>query len=246
MAAKGQVTIFIILAILLVSGVIVFFILKNSFSSKTHFSLEEDSIISRVDSCISSMALEGIKEISLKGGYYEVPSPKKVFLGREIPYYVYRGDSYILEKGALEESISDYLETNLPFCVKNISLSNYELTFGSVSVYSFFSENALVLKVHYPIQLLFNGASDNLNNFQVSIETNFYENFLLIREILNEQMNSPESIPLGFISSLAHENNFSFETFTFDEDVVYSFLFDSGGDKIPYSFAIKYFWDNLL
>ena len=181
MAAKGQVTIFIILAILLVSGVIVFFILKNSFSSKTHFSLEEDSIISRVDSCISSMALEGIKEISLKGGYYEVPSPKKVFLGREIPYYVYRGDSYILEKGALEESISDYLETNLPFCVKNISLSNYELTFGSVSVYSFFSENALVLKVHYPIQLLFNGASDNLNNFQVSIETNFYENFLLIR-----------------------------------------------------------------
>ena len=97
---RGQVTIFVIIAILLVGSVILFFVFKNSIFKPKSPSSEVDAIYNNFISCLEERTLLGAGILGNQGGYIYLPdfepgstympfSSQLNFLGTSIPYWYY-------------------------------------------------------------------------------------------------------------------------------------------------------------
>jgi len=123
---KGQLTIFIIIAIILVAGIGVYFLLKGRISFETMPSslkpVEEYFL-----GCIDEQTKEGISLLEDRGGYiyppdfvpgneYAPSSNQLSFFGSSIPYWYYASGKLVKEqipsKKELEKQLSRYIEEN--------------------------------------------------------------------------------------------------------------------------------------
>ncbi len=241
---KAQISIFIIISILLIGIFILLFSFRAELNIKNIFSPKINSLTNQISFCVEKVLFEGLEEIGLRGGYYSPPNLSRDFLGRKIPYYWYIKEDFSPNKTILERSISNYLENNLIYCVENITNSDYTISFEEISVKSNLFKNKIILDINYPLTLKNEKASTKITNFKFEFNSPFYGNYLLIKDFLFEQEKNPSFVPLGFLADLSEKNNFYFDTFYFEEDVVYLLIFNyDSKEQIIYSFANKYFWE---
>lgn len=105
---KGQVTIFIIVAIVVVGGIVAYFVLRDGFGE----SIPEDlrPVYDYYVSCLEASAQEGISLLGEQGGRIEIPefepgsaympfSSQLDFLGQAVPYWMYvSGNNFLRER----------------------------------------------------------------------------------------------------------------------------------------------------
>ncbi len=240
----GQVTIFIIIAVLIVASVALFFTLRGTLQEES-YPVEVESFTMGVEDCIGEVTINCLQYNSERGGYFDVPDPNKDFLKIKIPFYWHSEKSYFLSKKTLESEFSKCLENNLPHCVEKLNLSGYRIRFGNISVYSVFSEGSLFLEINYPMTLKKGESVSKLDSFSYDFKTNFYSHYLLAEKILEEQSETSNSVPLAGISPIFYNTPYTFETFVLEDEVIFSIFEESKDPDFVYSFAIKYDWEGL-
>ena len=136
MNKKGQVTIFIIIAVILVAAVAGYFIFRDSISvSKVPASMQP--IYTSFLSCLEEDTLVGADILMSQGGYIEMPefepgsaympfSSQLNFLGNPIPYWYYVSGNnlekeQIPSKKDMERELGKYIEQKISAC----SFDNY-------------------------------------------------------------------------------------------------------------------------
>ena len=130
MKKKGQVTIFIIAAILIVAGIVIYFSLGVNWEK----SVPEDMrpIYDYYISCIENEAEVGISELGANGGYIDKPdfeagnayspfSSQLNFFGEGVPYWMYLSSNNILKeqvpsKELMEKQLSEFVSERLASC----------------------------------------------------------------------------------------------------------------------------------
>ena len=135
---KGQVTLFIILAILIVSAIIGVFLLRGTFFGES-IPQELRPAYDYYISCLGSIAEEGIHLLGEQGGYIEVPefepgsaympfSSQLDFLGQPIPYWMYvSGNNLLREQVPTKSSMASELESYVSERVEECDFSEFEL-----------------------------------------------------------------------------------------------------------------------
>lgn len=249
MNKRGQVTIFIIIAILIIGAVSLFFTLKGSLQKESIISPEEAPIVNFVEQCLKKTIIEGVSYIALSGGYYKVPEPKEKFFSYDVPFYWYNGKNLMPSKEIVEMEFSKYIEENLPNCLQGFNIfeeQGYVVQEKIISAKVSLFQDKITVDLNFPIYIQKGEFTGRVENFQKEINTNFYESYLIIKEIIAEQEGIPNSIPLGFISSIAYENDFTFKTINLNDSVIYFFVFNQEEeDEFIYSFSSKYKWEDL-
>ena len=131
MKNKGQVTIFIIIAIVLVAAVAGYFIFRDKISiSKVPVSMQP--VYTSFLSCLEEDALVGANILMSQGGYIELPefesgsaympfSSQLSFLGNPIPYWYYvSGNNFEKEqvpsKEDMEKELAQFIEGKISGC----------------------------------------------------------------------------------------------------------------------------------
>lgn len=133
---RGQVTVFIILAIIIIAAVALFFIFKDDLlpnsSSKNFHPIETDFL-----SCFEDKVVFGIKVLESQGGYIEMPpfikgseympfSSQLDFLGVDVPYwYFISGNNLAYENVPTKEKMQEELQNYLNLAVKKCGFANY-------------------------------------------------------------------------------------------------------------------------
>ena len=112
---RGQLTIFIIIAIIIVSSVIIFYSLRSGIITEI-FSPEVGRVNSFVQDCIEEEAIETIYQIGEKGGYFFSPN---LSTDSGVAIYYSNGNNHIPTKEEIEEEISFFLYEKLFFCKRN-------------------------------------------------------------------------------------------------------------------------------
>jgi hypothetical protein len=151
MNRRGQVTIFIIIAIVIIGGVIAYFALRDGFGT----SIPEDMrpVYDYYVSCLEETASQGIALMGSQGGYIEAPkfeagsayipfSSQLDFFGQGVPYWMYvSGNNFLKEqvptKNEMERQLAGYVEERLVDCdFGDFELSGYDVYVeeGEVSV----------------------------------------------------------------------------------------------------------------
>ncbi len=218
MKKRGQVTIFIIIAIIIVVVISVFFILRSGLL-KDVFLSESERIKVFVESCIDEVGSEGVYEIGRKGGYFSTPNFSTVL---EIPYYYANNKSYMPSKEEIEIEISNYVNENLPFCVK--SFSDFEITQGEIKTQTKVEDEEIILDVEYPLTIKKEDSVSRIENFRnIEIPVRLGIIYNAVEEIIEEQLTrESESICLNCVLNISVKND------------LYVDMLDYGGGEIVF------------
>ncbi len=128
---RGQVTIFIIIAILIVAGIGIFFTFRESITSK-QIPASIDPVYNTFLSCLDKETYVGIDILESQAGYITLPnfqpgsnympfSSQLDFLGNPIPYWYYVSGNNIQKeqvpsKAEMEKQLGDFIKEKINAC----------------------------------------------------------------------------------------------------------------------------------
>ncbi len=132
MSKRAQMTIFVIIAIVIVAGVVIYFLVGSNVFDIGRIPAELQPVFSYYEECIESEAKSAIELAGSQGGYADVSeylpgseyapfSNQLNFLGFPVPYWFYiSGNGLVKEqvpsKSDIEQGIGEYAAENLGNC----------------------------------------------------------------------------------------------------------------------------------
>lgn len=169
MEKRGQMTLFIIIAIVIVvAGIAVF-----SFAPEpSEDLLNVDNIKTFVADCLLSESNSVIPEMAERGGYFLTP---KLSTSTGIPIYHEGKNNLIPSKSFVEGEIGEYLSQKMFFCTRGFSdfKNEYEISASEITADVFIEREYIDFELHYPIQIKREESVVNLRDFDLRIETKF-------------------------------------------------------------------------
>ncbi|MFA4960037.1 MAG: hypothetical protein WC548_00020 [Candidatus Pacearchaeota archaeon] len=199
---RGQVTIFIILAIVIVGSIIVYFLLGDEFENDipSDFIPVYDYYVS----CIEDIAKGGIALMGEQGGYIEKPdfikgssympfSSQLDFLGQGIPYWMYISGNNILReqvpvKQDMEEQLNEYVSERIGFCdFSDFEMRGYDVYLSDSDVKTKINDMNVVLEINSPLSIYFGNQSVVVENHEISLESKLGKYYKLALEIYNHE-----------------------------------------------------------
>lgn len=196
MKKKGQVTIFIILAILIVSAILLYsFWLKPTYLSSSSEKL-------KIESCVEDVLREAISELALTAGQLE-PEFSYQFSGQDIPYLCYSGEYYkqcTVQNPFPEKTFEDNLyvltEKEIESCytesVKNLKSKGYSIS-GEVPDYSLELQSGKVVVTFLEGISITRDSVSETGDLKVEYPSKIYEQLLIATSILQQEIQFGDS-----------------------------------------------------
>lgn len=237
---KGQVTIFVILAlVIIVLGVAIYFLVPKIQSNSNAAMQNPETYF---QNCVQKTLQNDATNISLQGGSLN-PSPSYTYLGQKISYLCYSNEYYtpcVIQQALLipniEKQLDEAVGSKANECFNEMQ-STYKKEGYQVSMNSGSSSVDLikdkVIFISNTSLTLTKGSTSQYNSFQVSVNNNLYELASLANTIVAWEQNYGGSIPLYF--------DMEYPTFRFTKKLqdgwteVYSIEDNSTGDVFQFA-----------
>jgi hypothetical protein len=244
---KGQVTIFIIIGILIVAGVILYFTLRKE---TTDFTTEEVStevrpIQTYVQNCIDEISQETILIVASRGGYYD--SPNLSISEFKIPYYLIEKKEYVPSISEIEKEISKGVEIKLTECVGDFSEFNeYKIKKSKVYANTKIGSEEITINVKYPISIQKGGELYNLKNFETEKKSRFKQFYESISYYIEEEKKSGDGICVSCLANTSSTYDLDYNSLLLNaEESEMAFMVSEHNEEINnnsmiYTFAVKY------
>lgn len=245
---SGQITIFVIAGIIIVSAIIMFFLFKGnipiSFTEKTQENPE-----SFLSSCMQERVHAVIQNISLQGGYPKNPLHKEFMFGTEgfvnISSLCYNQNNYfpcINQKPFLLEDIKaeikNQIKANVQTCFDELSSTLANKGYEVNSNYKDFDFSILpgriILQTDSEITLTKSGETTTHSDLKITVLTKLYEILIIVQEILNQEAEFCNFNELGF-NVLYPE--YTVEKTNSDSSIIYTVINDETEEK--FRFAVR-------
>ena len=201
--SKGQATIFIIMALIIVlAGVLYFFYSRVALEKEIDVVPAEVAPVKLfVDNCVKSAAEQGLEEIGLRGGYTVLPSQiandPRAYLstfvnGFKLPYWWHDGIESVPTEEFVKQQLSLYISSEIKNCVSKFEslAGRFEVTeLKAPSVEVNFNDNDVSVKVNYPLEIVSKDGKVKqlLQKFDYTAPIRFKKVFELATEIMERE-----------------------------------------------------------
>jgi len=239
MGKRGQVTIFIIIAILIVAAVVLFFSFKDSII-KTSVK-NNDRVYLYVENCIKETGEDGILYVMGNGGYLYAPISST---SDGIPYYFYAGKSYLPELSRIEDEISSYMEQALYSCTNNfVNFPELNVTEGKIQSETLINNNEVIFNVKYSVTVTHKGGDvSRFTDFNgIKVTSRIRTMYNSISEIIKGQ--TREEVCVSCISEIAQKGGFRIEMTNTEEALIFNLVDENSKIKdvpVEWKFADGY------
>ena len=237
MKKRGQVTIFIILAIVLILIVASYFIFKdkinNTFNAKDFPDVEKF-----IQNCADSSAEQAIIESAKKGGIY---APQFVTYEGAV-YYKYQNNWYFPAKEELENNLALEFESLFLNCINEFSnFTNYQISTHEIKISSDIERNFVRFDINYLVTVAFGEKSANFEYFSSKININYLKLYSAVAEYIETQKNN-SAICLTCLSNILQDYKLKAEVFDSLDKTASIYVFSSeeiklNNEKITFVFA---------
>jgi hypothetical protein len=234
---KGQVAIFIIMAIVLVLVLIVafFFTGAKDIGLKTGI-VELNAINLAFEDCIISQATSALSLIGISGGYIEpLNNFEETEIGK-VSYALKNKQTILITKSDLEKEISNYVTSTIRFCILSRNYPQLVIEQQDAQVTTSVKQNEVIVSAIIPI-IVTKGDQTVTANIKHEIELSVRMGKIIdmVNGIIIKQKQARDSIPLTYLSGLDAETSFSYHT----DSIILYVLFDEGSilDDVQYSFS---------
>jgi hypothetical protein len=239
---RGQITIFVIIAVLILAIVGIYYITSNKGINQDPITAETAPIYDGVYKCIEDTAIDALYYIGLTGGYYFSP-----ILSDEngVAFYYYEGENFMLSKEQLAEEISLTIDNTLHFCTNEVlNITEFNITKGNITTNIEIGENKISINVEYPLTISKEDSNSILKNWEgIEIETQIGTIYNSIEQITLDQM-TREDLCLSCIADIAEENSLKIDLTSSDHATILFVVTDEefglNGFDYEFSFVNKY------
>ena len=165
---RSQLTIFIIIAILIIAVVALFFVFRGGIQKEKPASPETAEINSFVQECLDDSLEEVVFRIGEGGGYYFPPKISTPLL--EVPYYIKNNKNLMPTKQDIENEISRYVKRELVLCIGNFAqFPEYEITKGEMTAETKIESERVLVDVKYPLTIIKDETKSKIEDFNSEI-----------------------------------------------------------------------------
>ncbi len=204
---KGQVTIFIIIAIVIVGGLISYFVLRDRvFVEQIPQNMRP--VYDYYLSCLEETSKQGIHLLGEQGGYIEVPdfvqgsqympfSSQLDFLGQPVPYWMYVSGNNLLkeqvpERSGMQIQLENYIEERVSDCdFSDFEIQGYDIYIGGGKVETNIKEKNVKIKLNNKVTIFYEGESVVISNHELLLDSKlgkFYDLALKVYNFEKENM----------------------------------------------------------
>jgi hypothetical protein len=217
MKKRAQVTIFIIIAILIVASAVLIFSFRDKIKI---FMLNSDPVYLFVQNCVEETGKDAIYFITQNGGYLFPPT---LSTSEGTPYYFYNNKDYTPTKDRIGEEISDYIENSISYCTNEFTnFPDLNITEEEIKAKAKIENEKIILDVVYPLIINKGGSTRKLENFNnIIIQAEIGRIYNSIKEIIQEQIDK-EGICLSCISELIDEEGLTIDMVNTEEAIIFT------------------------
>ena len=241
---RGQITLFVIIAILLVSAVgIVIYTQRERVGLMTpQINTEIRPINSFIENCIKSTGEDALIFTGQQGGYYNLPYNSI----DSYVYYFHNNRSYFPQEEIVEQQISLYINEMLPFCTKNfIDFPDFyiEADSNAIKTKTTILQNKVIFFTEWPVSIKKGATTSILKEFSSQIDSRLNTIYAITANITDEQLKDPSSICLSCLTTLAIENDLYIDMENYDNAVLFTITDNNtliNNQPYKFIFANKY------
>ena len=248
MNKKAQVTIFVIIAILIIAAVGLFFVLKSSVGEKPKYPTETSQVYKFVQQCLEDSSELALYYIGMHGGYY-LPSNNTLEYG--VPYYFYNGEYYFPTMNKIEKETSLFIKDSLDECINNFEeFPEFQINASNITINTFVKDNSVLIKMDYPISIKKGENMARLKKFETEVPMRLELMYNLSKFILDNEYENNGELCLSCLADYQIENSLQVSMKSFEEGVVYEIIDSSSKvnlnakgfepEKYKFKFAVGY------
>ncbi|MBD3252113.1 hypothetical protein GF386_00085 [Candidatus Pacearchaeota archaeon] len=239
MVKKAQVTIFTIIAILIVAVAFGYVLLQGDI--KPVVTPDIKPVYSYVGNCIDKTANDAVYYIGQTGGYFIVPEKS---LDIHMAYYYDQGKNYTPSKKRIENELALYFDTMLFFCTKNfIDYPDFEIEQGEPLTRVEIEPGKVIFDVDYPIVISKNNRNHYYKRFHTEVPVRLYGIHEVAENITKLQMKAPY-ICVSCLHEIASDNKLFIKMYDYtQEDLIFEIIDNQtriNGEDFRFYFANKY------
>lgn len=237
---KAQVTIFIIISIIVVVGVVVFIVFRN-IESNRDISLNSNEVYNFVQNCSSQSLEKIIYLLGIRGGYMFAPEYSNDF---GIPYYYNKGIISVITQEQLEDEIEYYLNQEIENCIDDFAnFPDFRINSGNLNSNIKMDNDKIILNLKYNVDITQKDNSiillEDFKDIILPIKVGLMRD--ISEQIVYEDI-TDEEICLSCITNLLKSNNLKGDILEYNGEYIIIIKDESykiNEDEFVYSFAIK-------
>lgn len=157
MDKKGQVTLFVVLGMVIISIFILVYALENGAINKSGILkavriLDDESAIRHsAEECMKSVGENALLVVGLQGGKI-LPDRYYTTNGVKVAYGYYEGKNILASREIVEHEIEKYYDYFLPSCIDDIK--SYSIEKGNLSTDANIKDESVAISIKYPLSYI--------------------------------------------------------------------------------------------
>jgi hypothetical protein len=202
LSKKGQITIFLIIAVVIISAVIVFFNLYPKF--KANFSTGQKTPSTFIQDCIQDKIKETSEKVGMRGGSIN-PENSILYNNTNVEYLCYtneRDRPCVVQQPLLvahmEREMKDALENDVKLCFNSMAesytKSGYKVNVKEGEVKFELQPKKIISTFNYSVSMN-KGQTQNYEDFMVVIDNNLYELAMIAMSIMEWESTYGDAYP---------------------------------------------------
>lgn len=201
---RGQVTIFIIIAVILIATVSLYFVFRDSAKNNSEEIIEITPIVNFVQECVDESALASVYYIGQHGGYY---LPEVPLTPSSVPFYFYEGKNIAPSKEYIESELSEYVESAISDCVGNFeSFEEFEIDQGEIGIVSKVTKDRINFELNYPLSIRKGEETSRVEDFESEVSSKLGLLHESSKFIVSLHERNPNEICINCLSEMQDEN----------------------------------------
>lgn len=235
---KAQVTVFIILGIIIVAGILIFFFTKQETAKKQEIPPETQPIYSFVEECIRQTGIEGVYAVGKGGGYRN--NYCEECKEDSVSVYYYIGKNNMPTKGVIQDEISNYIKEKIPNCINNFkNFPDYQIKQEEIKPQVTILDNNVIINAEYPI-LITKEKTTSFSEFKdIEIPIRLGLIYDSVKNIIDSQVQSnADALCLSCLEYMTDKNNLSVTLEDHPTELFFIKIIDNNTkiNNMPYEF----------
>ncbi len=207
MNKRGQVTLFIIIAIVIIAAIAFIIFLQKNIIGRGIPSSDVAEIKQYFSDCFETKTKEGIIFLGKQGGYYSLDGIESInFLDEETVYYWKADQNLVPSYETTQNELNNYLNNNVIDCFSSTSFSEYEIIREECAIDSIVSEMVSV-EFNCPITIKKDESSSTIESFSINFEAPVKKLLDVSNQIIDEYREESEYFCITCYDDIAVENN---------------------------------------
>lgn len=229
MSKRSQITVFIIMAVLIVIGVFIIYSslqssreqnLDATFQSDAATKAEVNSLQSSVSECMKDSSYNALKTIGIQGGFYKKPTQAYDLGWAFIPYYYYSGNYLMPDKQKVQDELSSYVNDKMNECVDKLSFKNFDLSVGDPKTFTTLTKGKAKFVIDMPLTLKKEDKTSiiQLKNMPVVYNSSLYDILEVATYITTTHLQDNRFLCINCVVDMAAERNLYVDFLDFGEE----------------------------